>query len=136
MTVTAFFDPAQPGKSMRSIIQRVATGPELSQDLSLAEARFGMSAILGREVDEVQARVDAMRAQGLDAFMAYQLPHAVIALKQGVGRLIRDVSDRGVLVLCDPRLDARGYGKAFLDSLPAMRLTRTLADVEAFFADG
>ena len=84
----------------------------------------------------VQARVDAMRAQGLDAFMAYQLPHAVIALKQGVGRLIRDVSDRGVLVLCDPRLDARGYGKAFLDSLPAMRLTRTLADVEAFFADG
>ena len=84
----------------------------------------------------VQARVDAMRAQGMDAFMTYQLPHAVITLKQGAGRLIRDVSDRGVLVLCDPRLGARGYGKVFLDSLPAMRATRAIADVEAFFAEG
>jgi ATP-dependent DNA helicase DinG len=58
----------------------------------------------------------------------------VIALKQGVGRLIRSETDRGVLVLCDPRLLSRGYGRIFLDSLPPFRRTRALADVQAFFA--
>ena len=57
----------------------------------------------------------------------------MIALKQGVGRLIRSESDRGVLVLCDPRLLNRGYGRVFLDSLPPFRRTRSLADVQAFF---
>ena len=58
----------------------------------------------------------------------------MIALKQGVGRLIRSETDRGVLVLCDPRLLNRGYGRVFLDSLPPFRRTRALADVQAFFA--
>jgi ATP-dependent DNA helicase DinG len=58
----------------------------------------------------------------------------VIALKQGVGRLIRSESDRGVLVLCDPRLTQKTYGKVFLDSLPEFRLTRNVDDVRAFFA--
>ena len=58
----------------------------------------------------------------------------VIALKQGAGRLIRDVQDRGVLVLCDPRLTTRAYGKLFLRSLPPMPGTRELGDVRAFFA--
>jgi ATP-dependent DNA helicase DinG len=58
----------------------------------------------------------------------------VITLKQGVGRLIRDESDHGVLVLCDPRLLSKGYGKTFLASLPGMPLTQTLRDVEVFFA--
>jgi ATP-dependent DNA helicase DinG len=58
----------------------------------------------------------------------------VITLKQGVGRLIRDESDHGVLMLCDPRLLSKGYGKTFLASLPPMPLTRALHDVEAFFA--
>jgi ATP-dependent DNA helicase DinG len=58
----------------------------------------------------------------------------VIALKQGAGRLIRDVHDRGVLVLCDPRLLSKGYGRLFLASLPAMPRTRELGDVESFFA--
>ncbi|HYQ91370.1 MAG TPA: helicase C-terminal domain-containing protein, partial [Candidatus Competibacteraceae bacterium] len=60
--------------------------------------------------------------------------HAVIMLKQGVGRLIRDVHDRGVLVLCDPRLLSRSYGQVFLDSLPPMPRTRRLEAVQAFFA--
>lgn len=80
-----------------------------------------------------EARLDAIRAQGGNPFRDEQLPQAVIALKQGVGRLIRSETDRGVLVLCDPRLLNRGYGRVFLDSLPPFRRTRALADVEAFF---
>ncbi|MHB8535809.1 MAG: ATP-dependent DNA helicase [Sulfuricaulis sp.] len=82
----------------------------------------------------LQARAAAMEQAGRSPFMEYQLPEAVIALKQGVGRLIRDETDRGVLVLCDPRLLSKGYGKTFLASLPPMPLTRTLEDVERFFA--
>ena len=75
-----------------------------------------------------------MQEAGRSPFMDYQLPNAVIALKQGVGRLIRDMQDRGVLVLCDPRLRTKGYGKIFLSSLPAMPRSRTLGDVQQFFA--
>jgi ATP-dependent DNA helicase DinG len=81
----------------------------------------------------LQARAAAMQEAGGNPFMDFQLPNAVIALKQGVGRLIRDVQDRGVLVLCDPRLRSKGYGKVFLASLPAMPRTRALADVQHFF---
>ena len=82
----------------------------------------------------LQARLQALRDQGRSPFVDYQLPEAVITLKQGVGRLIRDVADRGVVMLCDPRLRSRGYGRLFLDSLPALPRTEELADVEAFFA--
>ncbi|MBP6799166.1 MAG: ATP-dependent DNA helicase, partial [Luteimonas sp.] len=61
------------------------------------------------------------------------LPQAVIALKQGVGRLIRTETDRGVLVLCDPRLTRKSYGQVFLDSLPPFPLTRDVGEVRAFF---
>lgn len=81
-----------------------------------------------------EARLDAIRRNGGNPFRDEQLPQAVIALKQGVGRLIRSETDRGVLVLCDPRLLSRGYGRVFLDSLPPFRRTRELADVQAFFA--
>jgi ATP-dependent DNA helicase DinG len=81
-----------------------------------------------------EARLDAIRRSGGNPFRDEQLPQAVIALKQGVGRLIRSETDRGVLVLCDPRLLSRGYGRVFLDSLPPFRRTRELADVQAFFA--
>ena len=83
----------------------------------------------------LQARLDAMRKKGLNPFMHYQLPTAVIMLKQGAGRLIRDVSDRGVLVLCDPRIRSKAYGKTFLKSLPAMPGTQNIVDVQQFFAD-
>ena len=68
----------------------------------------------------VQARVEAIRRAGGDAFNELQLPQAVLALKQGVGRLIRDFDDRGLIVIGDPRLRTRGYGATFLASLPAM----------------
>lgn len=82
----------------------------------------------------LQARMDALKRQGRNAFTEYQIPQAVIALKQGTGRLIRDVTDSGVLMLCDPRLLSKGYGKLFLDSLPPMRRTRKLEVVQNFFA--
>lgn len=84
----------------------------------------------------LQARIDAMREAGGNPFMDYQLPQAVITLKQGVGRLIRDVQDRGVLVLCDPRLGSKSYGRIFLDSLPPMSKTLKLEVVQRFFALG
>jgi ATP-dependent DNA helicase DinG len=83
----------------------------------------------------LRARGRALEHQGRNAFMEYQVPQAVIALKQGAGRLIRDVSDRGVLMLCDPRLLNKGYGKIFLSSLPQMPVTRSVEDVERFFSD-
>lgn len=81
----------------------------------------------------IKARLAAIRHQGGNPFRDYQLPQAVIALKQGAGRLIRDESDRGVLVLCDPRLLTKGYGRTFLNSLPPMTQTRALATVADFF---
>lgn len=81
----------------------------------------------------LQARIDAMRERGGNPFRDHQLPQAVITLKQGVGRLIRDAADYGVLVLCDPRLGSRGYGRVFLDALPPMTRTRKLEVVERFF---
>lgn len=80
-----------------------------------------------------EARARAMKASGRDPFMEYQLPQAVIALKQGVGRLIRDARDRGVVVLCDPRLLSRAYGRVFIDSLPPMPICRDIDDVVDFF---
>ena len=65
--------------------------------------------------------------------MTYQVPQAVINLKQGVGRLIRDANDYGVLMICDPRLLSKPYGKIFLNSLPNMRRSVELADVDEFF---
>jgi ATP-dependent DNA helicase DinG len=80
----------------------------------------------------VQARVEAIRREGGDAFNEFQLPHAVLALKQGVGRLIRDFDDRGLIVLGDPRLRSRGYGRTFLASLPPMPLLERAEDALAF----
>lgn len=81
----------------------------------------------------VAARIDAYKARGGNPFFTFQLPAAIIALKQGAGRLIRDVDDEGVLVVCDNRLTGRPYGKLFLQSLPPMRRTRGLDEVAAFF---
>lgn len=81
----------------------------------------------------LEALGERLRSDGLNPFMTLALPQAVISLKQGAGRLIRDVADRGVLVLCDPRLHSRGYGAVFLDSLPPMRPTRDVEEVIAFF---
>jgi ATP-dependent DNA helicase DinG len=77
----------------------------------------------------VRARIEHLESQGASAFKDYQLPEAVLALKQGVGRLIRSEQDRGVVVLCDPRLRGRGYGRVFLSSLPPMSQASNEAEV-------
>jgi ATP-dependent DNA helicase DinG len=79
------------------------------------------------------ARIEKINQEGRNAFMEYQLPHAVITLKQGAGRLIRDETDRGVLMICDPRLLTKQYGRRIWQSLPPMKRTREVADVEKFF---
>ncbi len=83
----------------------------------------------------LSARIEKMSNEGRNAFMEYQLPRAVINLKQGAGRLIRDETDRGVLMICDPRLITKTYGKQIWQSLPPMKRTRELTEVERFFAD-
>jgi ATP-dependent DNA helicase DinG len=80
----------------------------------------------------LQARLDVIREAGGNPFMDYQLPQAVIALKQAVGRLIRDYDDRGVAMICDPRLVTKRYGSVFIKSLPPMPRTRRLDEVEDF----
>ncbi len=80
-----------------------------------------------------RARAAKMQENGQNPFMTYQVPQAVINLKQGVGRLIRDANDYGVLMICDPRLMSKPYGKIFLNSLPNMRRSTELADVDEFF---
>lgn len=82
----------------------------------------------------LSARLESLRKSGQNPFVSQQLPAAIIALKQGVGRLIRDRNDRGVLMLCDPRILSRSYGKLFLDSLPDIPRSRAIRDVERFFA--
>ncbi|WP_025121051.1 MULTISPECIES: ATP-dependent DNA helicase [unclassified Serratia (in: enterobacteria)] len=80
----------------------------------------------------LKARIEDCRLRGGDPFNDVQLPDAVITLKQGVGRLIRDTDDRGVLVICDNRLVMRPYGEVFLNSLPPTPRTRDLAQAIAF----
>jgi ATP-dependent DNA helicase DinG len=83
----------------------------------------------------VRARVEHLQATGGNPFRDYQLPEAALALKQGVGRLIRSESDRGVVVICDPRLTTRGYGKSLLAVLPPMRVTRESSDAVKLLRD-
>jgi ATP-dependent DNA helicase DinG len=83
----------------------------------------------------VKARMEAIEADGGKPFFDYQVPAAVITLKQGFGRLIRSLDDRGVLMLLDPRIQRQRYGRIFLDSLPPYRMTQDIGDVEAFFHD-
>lgn len=80
------------------------------------------------------ARIEHLKREGRNAFQEVQLPRAVISMKQGAGRLIRDEADRGVLMVCDPRLVDKPYGRRIWRSLPPMRRSREIADVEAFFA--
>jgi ATP-dependent DNA helicase DinG len=80
----------------------------------------------------VKARIRFLESQGGNAFRDYQLPEAVLALKQGVGRLIRSEEDYGVVAICDPRIVTRSYGRAFLASLPPFTATRDADEVRSF----
>src|SRR3954469_22794659 len=81
----------------------------------------------------VAARVAAIAADGGNAFMQYQVPGAVITLKQGFGRLIRSLHDRGVLVLLDNRIHRQRYGRVFLESLPPYAAANSMGDIDDFF---
>jgi len=83
----------------------------------------------------VQARMKAIEEAGGKPFFDYQVPEAVLTLKQGFGRLIRSLEDRGLLVLLDPRVRTQRYGQIFLQSLPPYRVTQNIVDVEAFFSE-
>ena len=83
----------------------------------------------------VKARVEHIERQGGSAFNDYQLPQAVLALRQGVGRLIRSEQDRGAVMICDPRVQAKSYGRRFIAALPPMRQTGEAAEVERFLAE-
>jgi ATP-dependent DNA helicase DinG len=82
----------------------------------------------------VAARVAALQEDGRNAFAEFQVPQAVLALKQGFGRLIRTKTDRGVLAMLDNRIQRMAYGKIFLESLPKYRMTNNLAEVSRFLA--
>jgi ATP-dependent DNA helicase DinG len=82
----------------------------------------------------VEARMRAIEEAGGKPFFDYQVPNAVITLKQGFGRLIRSLEDRGVLMLLDPRIQRQRYGRIFLESLPPYRRTDEIGEVERFFA--
>jgi len=84
----------------------------------------------------VAARMRAIEAAGGAPFFEYQVPSAVITLKQGFGRLIRSLEDRGVLMLLDPRIQRQRYGRVFLESLPPYRVTNDITTVEQFFNGG
>jgi ATP-dependent DNA helicase DinG len=81
----------------------------------------------------MMARLEYIRREGGNGFGEHQLPLAALAMKQGAGRLLRDEADHGVIVLCDPRITSRSYGKTFLKILEPMHATSSLADVEEFF---
>jgi len=80
----------------------------------------------------MMARLEFIRRAGGNGFTEHQLPQAALALKQGAGRLLRDQSDFGVIVLCDPRIKSKNYGSVFLKSLEPMTSTSSLEDVRQF----
>jgi ATP-dependent DNA helicase DinG len=80
----------------------------------------------------VKARIDHLQATGANAFRDYQLPEAALALKQGVGRLIRSEEDYGAVVICDPRLVGKNYGRVFVAALPPMPVTREADEAVRF----
>jgi ATP-dependent DNA helicase DinG len=82
----------------------------------------------------MMARLEFIRREGGNGFTEHQLPQAVLTLKQGAGRLLRDESDYGVIVLCDPRVTSKSYGRMFLKSLEPMPVTSSVAEVASFLA--
>jgi ATP-dependent DNA helicase DinG len=83
----------------------------------------------------VSARTAQVERQGGNGFSDYQLPHAILRLKQGLGRLIRSKSDRGILAILDNRVTTKGYGKLFMASLPDYRVTDNLEDLVEFMGE-
>ena len=79
-----------------------------------------------------EARIEELRRQHIEPFKQYQIPRAIIQLKQGFGRLIRKKTDKGVVSILDSRMRRRGYGKQFIESLPSCRVVNQLGEVRKF----
>ena len=79
-----------------------------------------------------EARIEELRRQQIEPFQHYQIPRAIIQLKQGFGRLIRKKTDKGVVSILDSRMRRRGYGKQFIESLPSCRVVNQLEEVRKF----
>ena len=82
----------------------------------------------------MMARLEFIRRQGGNGFTEHQLPQAALSLKQGAGRLLRDQADYGVVVLCDPRITSKSYGKLFMQCLLPMKSTDSIDDIKHFLA--
>ena len=83
----------------------------------------------------IQARIERIKEEGGKPFFDFQVPRAILTLRQGVGRLMRSVTDRGVIAIMDVRLFKKGYGRVFLRSLPPSPITRNMSDIEIFYAE-
>jgi ATP-dependent DNA helicase DinG len=83
----------------------------------------------------IQARIERIKEEGGKPFFDFQVPRAILTLRQGVGRLMRSVTDRGVIAIMDVRLFKKGYGRVFLRSLPPSPITRNMSDIENFYAE-
>ena len=83
----------------------------------------------------VQARITRVTEEGGKPFFDFQVPRAILTLRQGVGRLMRSASDRGVIAIMDVRLVKKGYGRVFLKSLPQAPVVRSLDDIEKFYTE-
>ena len=82
----------------------------------------------------VEAKIEYINARGGNAFLSYQIPSAIIALKQGLGRLIRNSQDRGILAILDKRIVTKRYGRQFLSSIPACPTTDSLSEVKTMLS--
>ena len=130
---------AYPEHDGKSSVEEELAGSKASGHGSGSSEPFVEATLLGKfaapDDPLLKARLAAIREQGGNPFFDEQVPQAVIALKQGVGRLIRDERDFGVVMLCDTRLVTKGYGRSFITSLPPMRRTRSLDEVQAFLRE-
>ena len=132
----ASFLPASASSAMRSCWERELPRGRRRAGSALSVVILDKLPFAPPDDPLLAARLELLRAEGGNPFFDYQLPQAAIALKQGAGRLIRTETDRGVLMICDPRLTDKPYGRRIWQSLPPMRRTREIKDVEAFFREG
>ena len=129
--------PVQPtAAALDSIPDRLALGKNAIHFFGKARSCVVIDKLPFAPPDDplLAARLERLRATGGNPFRDHQLPQAAIALKQGAGRLIRTETDRGVLMICDPRLAEKPYGKLLWRSLPPMARTRSLDDAVRFLA--
>jgi hypothetical protein len=132
ITRAAQMSGASHGRRRRTGSPAGSAGRAGSVTIRSSSGQEGRDGITGPEEGQ-RAALEAIEATSGEAFTNYQVPLAILALQQGLGRLIRHRTDRGVLAVLDPRLRTMGYGRRFLDSLPPAPVTHDLDAVARFF---